>query len=52
MLTADPVDTAPRPELASAFVAWLRAVSAAIAAAVLLDAVCAETTVPATALVD
>src|SRR5579863_10488806 len=51
-VTAEPVDAAPRPVLARLLVARLRAVSAAIAAAVLLDAVCLETTVPATALVD
>ena len=52
VLTAAPVDTAPRPELASALVAWLRAVSVASSAAVPLAAVLVETTVPATALLD
>ncbi len=52
VLTAAPVDAAPRPVLASALVAWLRAVSAASAAAEWLEAVCVEVTVPATALVD
>src|ERR1700733_1086749 len=52
VLSAEPVEAAPRPVLARLLVARLRAVSAAIAAAVLLAAVCVELTVPATALVD
>src|SRR5579871_6582348 len=51
-VTAEPVETAPRPVLARLLVARLRAVSAAIAEAVLLDEVAVEVTVPATALVD
>ena len=51
MLSAAPVDTPPRPVLASALVAWLLAVLAASAAAVLLLAVLAELTVRATAFV-
>ena len=56
VLTAAPVEVALRPVLASAFVAWLRAVSAAICAAV-VDALAAPVvavfavTVPASALV-
>jgi hypothetical protein len=51
VLTAAPVETVPCPVLARLLVARLRAVSDAIAAAVRLAAVCAEVTVPATALV-
>ena len=52
MLTAAPVDTAAAAGVGEALVAWLRAVSAASAAAVVLLAVCAEVTVPATACED
>src|SRR5579864_3007141 len=51
-VTAEPVDADPRPVLVILLVARLRAVSAAMEAAVLLEAVCVELTVPATALVD
>jgi hypothetical protein len=60
VLTAAPVEVAPRPLLARALVAWLRAASAAICAAV-VDVVVAGAparlaafadTVPASALVD
>src|SRR5580704_17238168 len=52
VLSAEPVETLPRPVLARAFVAWLMAVLVASAAAVLVAAVAVEVTVPATALVD
>src|SRR5689334_10627521 len=52
VVTAEPVEAAPRPVLARLLVARLRAVSAAMLAAVWLPAVAGETTVPATALVD
>ena len=57
VLTAAPVEALPWPVLASALVAWLRAVSPAIWAAVvaavaLLAAGTCARTVPASALVD
>src|ERR1700758_2577450 len=52
MVTAEPVETAPRPVLARLLVARLRAVSEAMLAAVWLAEVFVEVTVPATALVD
>ena len=53
MLSAEPVETAPRPEFAVVLLmAALRAVSVAMVAAVLVVLVWAEATVPATALVD
>src|SRR5580692_4645062 len=53
VLTADPVEVLPRPAFASELAAKLRATSAAMAAAVGLDAAAdCSTVVPATACVD
>ncbi len=53
-LTAEPVDVLPRPLFASEFAARLRAVSAAIAAALFaaVEPLVLKTVVPATACVD
>src|ERR1700761_3070314 len=52
VLSAEPVEAAPRPELARALLAWLRAVSVETDSAEAPEAFPPAVTVPATALVD